>query len=76
MPEPTAAEPWTVTLAWSPEQNAGRVSTLDRRIPLFAIVSAIRAGDVLDEIADDYDLTTEQVEVLARLAAEAQEDWT
>jgi uncharacterized protein (DUF433 family) len=76
MAEPTAAAPWTVTLAWAPDQNFGRVSTLNHRVPLFAIVAAIRAGDLLDEIADDYDLTTEQVEVLARLAAEAQEDWT
>jgi uncharacterized protein (DUF433 family) len=73
MADPTAAEPWTVTLAWTPDQNFGRVATLDRRIPLFAIIGAIRAGDLLDEIADDYDLTTEQVEVLARLAEESKE---
>jgi uncharacterized protein (DUF433 family) len=44
-------------------------------VPLFAIARAVRAGDTLDEIADDYDLTVEQVTVIAHLAAEVGE-WT
>lgn len=70
MTEPTAREPFTVTLAWTPDQNFGRVSTLNRRVPLFAIARAVRAGDSLEEIADDYGLTVEQVTVIARLAEE------
>jgi crossover junction endodeoxyribonuclease RusA len=68
--DPTAAQPWTVTLAWTPDQNSGRVSTLDRRVPLFAIARAVRAGDALDEIADDYDLTVQQVWVIVQLVSE------
>jgi crossover junction endodeoxyribonuclease RusA len=36
--EPTAAQPWTVTPAWTPDQNHGRVSVGDGRVPAFAVV--------------------------------------
>lgn len=68
--EPTAPAPRTVEIAWTPDQNFGRVSTLNRRVPLFAIARAVRAGDSVEEIADDYGLTVEQVTVIARLAEE------
>jgi uncharacterized protein (DUF433 family) len=72
---PTAADPYTVTLSWSPDQNFGRVSTYEKRVPLFAIVRAIRSGETLDEIADDYDLPVQHISVIAHLAAEVGE-WT
>ena len=75
MTEPAAVNPFTVEITWSPYQNYGRVSTHHRMVPLFAIAGAIRGGDTLEEIADDYDLTVEQVAVIAHLAGEVGE-WT
>jgi uncharacterized protein (DUF433 family) len=68
--EPTAADPWTVTLAWTPDQNHGYVSTLNGRAPIESVVGLIRGGEPLDRIAGEYGLTVEQVSVIARLAEE------
>lgn len=66
--EPTAVSPWTVTLAWTPGQNFGRVSVMPRRSPVFAILGRVRAGEPVSEVADDYDVTVEEVQVLRHLA--------
>lgn len=71
--DPTAANPWTVTLAWTPDQNHGAVSIMPRRVPVYAVLGLIRAGEPHDEIAADFDLTLEEVAVIERLAEEASE---
>lgn len=71
--DPSASEPWTVTLAWTPDQNLGRVSVMPSRAPVFAIIGLLQAGETHEAIAYDHGLTVEQVRVLAMLADEAKE---
>jgi len=73
MTAPTAKAPWTVTLCWTPGQNNGRVSILDGRAPVAAIVGLLRAGEQHAEVAAEFGCTVEAVEVLHRLADEAGE---
>lgn len=70
MTDPTAAEPYTIALAWSPDQNFGYVSTLNGRVPIASVVGLIRVKEPLEVVADEYGLTVEQVTVIARLADE------
>jgi uncharacterized protein (DUF433 family) len=66
--EPTAASPWTVTLAWTPDQNVGAVSAMPGRAPVWAVVGSLRAGEDAETVAAEYGLTPEEVEVLRHLA--------
>lgn len=70
VPEPTAADPWTVTLAWTPDQSHGYVSTLEGRVPIASIVGLIRVKETHAQIAAEYGLPIEQVQLIARLADE------
>lgn len=72
MTPPTAASPWTVTLAWTPNQNLGAVSVLNGRAPVFAILGLLQAGETPEIVADEFGITLEQIEVLRRLADEAR----
>lgn len=67
----TASEPYTVTLSWSPDQNGGRVSVLNGRAPVWALVARLRAGDPVEGVAADFGVTVQQLEVLCRLAQDA-----
>lgn len=73
MNPPTAAEPWTVTLAWTPDQNNGRVSIMPRRTPLMAIIDLIGASETRTAVAAEYDLTVTEVAVLDQLYEEFRE---
>lgn len=73
MTDPTAAHPLTVTLCWTPDQNHGRVSVYPTRAPLESVLSLLYAGESHDDIALEYGLGREQVQVLAKLAGEALE---
>lgn len=73
MTDPTAAQPLTVTLCWTPDQNHGRVDVYPTRAPLESVLGLLYAGESHDDIALEYGLTREQVQVLAKLAAEALE---
>lgn len=71
MSEPTAAEPWTVTIGWTPDQNGGRPCVMPRRVPLHAIVGLIHAGEDTQAVADEFDLTVEQVGMIEILMVDA-----
>lgn len=66
----TAADPHTVTLAWTDEQNSGQVSTLRGRVPVTAILDLLTAGEKVDAVAHEYGLTVAEVQVLDRLRAD------
>lgn len=66
----TAARPWMVTLCWTWDQNGGAVSVHPSRSPVHAVLGRLRAGEARDEVAQDFGLAVEAVEVLARLADE------
>lgn len=70
MTDPAAAAPWTVTLAWTPDQNFGSVSALNGRVPLHAIFGLLRAGETHETVAAEYGLSGEEVAVLDRLRHE------
>lgn len=70
MPDPTAAAPWTVTLAWTPDQNFGAVSTLTGRAPLHAVMGLLNAGETVAVVAAEHGLSGEEVAVLDRLRQE------
>lgn len=70
MTEPTARTPHTVTLAWTPDQNFGRVSCLNGRVPVSVVLGRLWAGEPHDEVATDFVLSREEVGVLAVLADE------
>lgn len=72
--EPTSVDPWTVTLAWTPHQNFGRVSVLPSRSPVFAVFGQLTAGDPPDEVADDYGIPPVAARVLDKLRGEVQDD--
>lgn len=66
--DPTARNPWTVTLCWTPDQNFGAVSVHPGRSPVTAIIGRVRAGEPLTDVADDYGVSVPEVQVLMRLA--------
>lgn len=70
MPDPSAAAPWTVTLAWTPDQNGGAVATYPGRAPLHAVMGLLRAGEPVDAVAAEHGLSGEEVAVLDRLRHE------
>lgn len=70
---PTASAPWTVTLAWTPDQNFGRVSVMPRRAPVFAILGLLRAGEPAATVATEHGVTVQEVEVLRHLADDLEE---
>lgn len=70
MPEPTAANPHTITLCWSPEQNFGQVSLLSTRAPAPVVLGALRAGDTPETVAAEYGLSVDEVRLLQRFAEE------
>lgn len=75
MTAPTAREPWTVTLCWTPTQNYGQVSLLDGRAPVAAVIGLLRAGTTIADIAAEFGCPVEAVEVLAQLDDESN-GWT
>lgn len=68
MTSPTAHDPYTVTLCWSPDQNYGRVSTQMHRVPVHAIVGLLRAGETVEAVADEFLLPKATVHLLQLLA--------
>lgn len=72
MNPPTAADPWTVTIGWTPDQNFGRPCVMPSRAPLFAILGLMAAGEQPDVIAAEHDLTAEAVHVLWQLIVDIQ----
>lgn len=70
MSAPTARDPHTITLCWTPDQNFGRVSCLNGRAPLSAVLGLLWAGETRETVAAEYGLTAKEVEVLAVLADE------
>lgn len=74
MSNPTAAAPHTITLAWTPDQNLGRVSTLRNRTPLFAVLGLLSAGEDVETVAHEYGLAIEEVLVLDQLRRELDDD--
>lgn len=70
MPDSTAAAPWTVTLAWTPDQNFGAVATLTGRAPLHAVLGLLHAGETAAVVAAEHGLSREEVAVLDRLRRE------
>lgn len=73
MPDPTASAPWTVTLAWTPDQNFGAVSALNGRVALHAIFGLLYAGESHESVAAEYGLSGEEVAVLDQLRHETCE---
>lgn len=73
MSAPTARDPWTVTLAWTPGQNSGRVSILDGRSPVSAIIGQVQAAVPVAEVAAEYGCTVQDVAVLLRLVDELRD---
>lgn len=68
---PTAREPWTVRLCWTPEQNHGVVSVHGpSRAPITAVAALIRAGEPAEDVAAEFDLLVEEVQVLEHLIAD------
>lgn len=53
-----------------PRFNAGRMAFLKGRVPVFAVLGSILAGDPLDEVATAYRLTLSDVE-----AVNEQREW-
>ena len=70
MSTPTARNPHTITLCWTPDQNGGRVSTYPGRAPLYAVLGLVWAGEHHDEIATDHGLSRTELAVLVALATE------
>lgn len=70
MTQPTAADPWLLTLAWTPDQNWGAVSLLPSRTPVWVVIEQLLAGTTRGALATEYDLTDEAITVLANLAAD------
>lgn len=68
--EPSAAAPWTVTLAWTPDQNFGAVSAVNGRVALHAIFGLLHAGEAHEAVAAEFGLSGEEVAVLDRLRQE------
>lgn len=68
--EPTARNPWTVTLCWTPEQNHGAVSVWPGRSPVHAIVAMASAGTPVVEVAAEYGVSVATVRVLCALAVD------
>ena len=72
----TAADPWTVTLCWTEQQNAGRVSVMPHRSPVTAIWGQLAAGEDPDAVAADYQLNPTEVRVLDVLRRDAADHLT
>jgi uncharacterized protein (DUF433 family) len=72
-PEPSARHPWTVTLAWTPDQNWGRVSVMPHRAPVSAVAGLLRAGETHDVVAEEHQIEPREVAVLARLVDDLTE---
>lgn len=70
MTDPTARDPHTVTICWTPDQNFGRVSCLDGRAPVSAVLGRLWAGEDHDEVGTDCGLSRAEVSVLAALGDE------
>lgn len=54
-------ERFTSPVTIDPRFNAGRMSFERNRVPLFAIAGALDAGERLDDVAREYELTTDEV---------------
>lgn len=67
MSDPTAAAPWTATLAYTPGQNGGAVSMLDGRVSLPAVMGLLAAGEPPEVVAAEYNCTVEAARVIAQL---------
>lgn len=67
MTAPTARDPWTLTLCWTPDQNFGAVAIYPGRAPATALVGLLRAGTPVDEVAAEFGISVGAVEVLSRL---------
>lgn len=65
--DPTASNPWTVTLCWTPEQNCGQVAVFPSRAPLSAVWGLLTAGEPPEVAAAEHGLTVQQVRVLDEL---------
>lgn len=74
--EPTAADPWTATLIldWTPDQNYSRVSVMPQRSPVHAIWGQLTAGEELDAVAVDYQISVSEARVLEQLRLEVRDD--
>lgn len=66
-PGPSARNPWTVTLCWTPTQNHGAVSTLTARAPVTAIVGLLHAGVSIPQVAAEFGIPEQAVHVLHHL---------
>ncbi len=63
---PSQLEPELALAEIDPRFNGGRVSFRRNRVPLFAVVGALRAGDTISEVAASYRLSEEEVGLLER----------
>lgn len=75
MTAPTARDPWTVTLAWTPDQNHGAVAVFPSRSPLFAVLGALTAGDTPAGVAAEFGLTEQEATVLSYLVDDLRGVW-
>jgi uncharacterized protein (DUF433 family) len=50
-----------------PRFNAGRMSFTHNRVPVFTVTGAIAAGEKLEDVASDFELTHAEVEEVVRL---------
>lgn len=73
MVEPTATNPHTITLCWTPEQNFGQVSVYPTRAPVYAVLGLLRAGEAPETVAHEHGLSVDEVRLLGRLADELTE---
>lgn len=74
MSDPTARDPHTVTLSWTPDQNGGRVSCLNGRAPVTAVLGLLWAGEEPGRVAEEFGLSAEEVGVLDVLAEEVRNE--
>ena len=51
-----------------PRFNAGRMSFTRNRVPVFTVAGALEAGEELGHVADDFGLTIEEANDVARLS--------
>lgn len=72
-PEPTAADPWTVTLCWTPRQNYGQVSIWPGRGPVSAVWGLLTAGEDAATVAGEHHATPVEVQVLEQLRMESRD---
>jgi uncharacterized protein (DUF433 family) len=68
---PTARDPWTVTLCWTPDQNSGRVSVHPNRHPVTAVWGLLTAGETPETVSEEHACTPVEVRVLDVLRQDA-----